>query len=136
MKNIRASFKGVTDKDKENFKESSCLLTISVGQEYHEGERFAATVELINQHFDACTISIYDSLQRYTMALNSNQDPHDFHFLAATEGSLWLKRNKEYLKKINNLKAVYRWDMWLKHSNFVTAHPITHKNIENISKKA
>jgi hypothetical protein len=36
-----------SDSDKEKFKTSQCLLTISVGQEAHEGEKFAA-IEFVN----------------------------------------------------------------------------------------
>ncbi len=51
------------------FDQAHCLLTISVGQEVHEGEPFAATVALVRQQFARCTLLIDDTLQRHTLAL-------------------------------------------------------------------
>ncbi|MCD6047486.1 MAG: hypothetical protein K0S08_1133 [Gammaproteobacteria bacterium] len=117
MGQIRAFFK-CDEIEKSRFAGSVCLLSISVGQENHEDERLAVTIDLINESFSGCVISLYDSLQRYTMALIRNQPPSYFYPMAVKEGELWLERNASYLKRLNNLKAVKHWDEWLKHPNY------------------
>ncbi len=104
--------------DKDKFKQSSCLFTISVGQQTHENEHFESTINLINQSFQSATMLVDDSLQRYTMALSRIQGPDDFHDIAIQEGNLWLKRNKKYYSKLTNLNKIIRWDTWLNHPNF------------------
>lgn len=118
MGRIKSAFRTVNLEAEDNFKQEKCLLLISVGQESHEGERFESTIELINKTFGVCSVSLYDSLQRHTMALNSNNDPEDFHALANKQGDLWLERNKVSLDKLNNLQTIFRWDTWLNHPDF------------------
>lgn len=120
MKIVRCNFKNITEEKKEKLKESQCLLLISVGQEAHEGDRFAATVELIKSSFESCIISIYDSIQRHTMALNSVQSPDFFHDKANREGKLWYERNMMYISQLPKLKRIYHWDHWLNHKLFQT----------------
>src|SRR5437899_2083115 len=103
MLNLNIGFQGLIDvifgaglfiniiqKDKDEFKNSQCLLLISVGQDAHEGDRFSATVNLVNSTFSGCLVSLYDSLQRYTMAINSLNDPSYFHDIATRAGDKWL----------------------------------------------
>jgi tRNA-dependent cyclodipeptide synthase len=124
---IKASIK-CDDVDESSFAGSVCLLSISVGQEAHEDERLAAAFELINNSFGGCIIALYDSLQRYTMALIRNQSPDYFYSMAVKEGELWLERNEKYLKRLNNLKSVIHWDEWLKHPHYSDYR----KNIQNL----
>ena len=100
-------------------KHSRCLTTISVGQQTHEGERFSATVELINNSFQSCTMLIDDSLQRHTMALRSRENAEFFYERSIKEGDLWLERNEKYLRKLNILDKMIRWDTWLHHPDFI-----------------
>ncbi len=43
---------------KSLFKNSECSLTISVGQEYHEGNKLLATINAINKAFKCCHVMI------------------------------------------------------------------------------
>lgn len=117
MKTVKCNFKNA-DNYQANFKDSQCLLLISVGQEAHEEERFAATIDLINDSFKFCFISLYDTLQRHTMSLNRMLDPESFHGIAEKEGKLWMERNKQYYDKLRIPKKILRWDMWLNHNNY------------------
>lgn len=117
-KEVKCNFKNVCENDKKIFQESACLLLVSVGQEAHEGERFEATIKLINDSFKSCTISLYDSLQRFTMALSSLHEPADLYMTASKEGDLWLERNQRYIDMLDNLNRIYRWDQWLNHPLF------------------
>ena len=120
MPSIRALFKNTSTEAAEEFKGARCLLLISVGQEAHEGERFSSTVDLINHSFQECYILLYDTLQRYTMALSSMLSPGEFQEIAGKEGDLWLKRNHIFCNKLSILKKVLRWDQWLQHPAFLT----------------
>lgn len=119
MHHVKCNFKNITQKDKDQFKNSGCILLVSVGQEAHESDRFEATVDLVNSSFKFCTVSLYDSLQRYTMALNSLHNENYFHNVATHEGDKWLERSAKYLNKLTILKEIYRWDRWLNHPNFL-----------------
>lgn len=118
MAKVKAFLKSISGQNKPIFAQAKCLLSISIGQQSHEGELFESTVELVNQNFSSCAISLYDSLQRYTMAIQSSQSPEFFHPVATKEGDLWLKRNKKYLDQLKHLEVIYRWDMWLQHPSF------------------
>ncbi|PIR10251.1 MAG: hypothetical protein COV52_09845 [Gammaproteobacteria bacterium CG11_big_fil_rev_8_21_14_0_20_46_22] len=104
--------------EKEQFKQSRCLLTISVGQEVHEREHFEATIELVNASFDSCIMLIDDSLQRHTMALESEKDADSFYRGSIEAGDQWLERNAMYYGKLAILSKIVRWDQWLLHPNF------------------
>jgi tRNA-dependent cyclodipeptide synthase len=100
---------------KQQFKNSDCVLTISVGQKSHEGEKFAATIALINASFRSCTLLVSDTLQRYTMAIGDRQEDADFFYeQALKEGDEWLVRNKKYYGQLDMLKGIVRWDTLLK----------------------
>lgn len=115
MKTIKCNFKNIIEEDKKHFEQSTCLLLISVGQESHEGDRFSATIDLVNSSFKNCYISLYDSIQRHTMALNSNQSPEYFRALAIKEGDLWLGRNFQHYNALSAPSKIFRWDSWLNH---------------------
>ncbi|MBY0544003.1 MAG: hypothetical protein K2Q14_00460 [Gammaproteobacteria bacterium] len=118
MAKVKAFLKFNNEQNQSDFSHTKCLLSISIGQQSHEGEMFESTIELVNQNFGSCAISLYDSLQRYTMALQSSKSPEFFHAVATKEGDLWIKRNKKYLDQLNKLEVICRWDMWLQHPTF------------------
>ena len=51
---------------------SSCTLGISVGQPYHEGDKFAATVEWAARHFEHIRVDVSDTLQVSVLARGGN----------------------------------------------------------------
>jgi len=116
----KCRFKHVSELDKQIFRESACLLTISVGQEYHENEKFEATVDLINESFKSCQLMLYDSLQRYTMALMSNFSPDELHASATKQGDFWFERNSHAVERLN-ISRIIRWNDWLAHPEFNAA---------------
>ncbi len=100
------------------FDQAHCLLTISVGQEVHEGEPFAATVALVRQQFARCTLLIDDTLQRHTLALlHPERRAEDFLASAQQEGEAWLARNHSTYQHLPQLKIV-QWDDWLNHPRY------------------
>jgi hypothetical protein len=117
LKRLKPVFK-CTDEKKARFSSSTCLLTISVGQEVHEGEHFEATVELVNRSFGACILLIDDTLQRHTMALASDHDAGYCYARSLEAGKQWLERNIWHYAKLSNLKQIIHWNHWLKHPHF------------------
>lgn len=107
------------DNYKKQFSQSRCLLTISVGQEVHEAEKFETTIELVNKSFKSCILLLDDSLQRHTMALNEAHTADFYYDLSIKEGDLWLQRNQKYLTKLTILDKIIRWDSWLQHPAYL-----------------
>lgn len=114
----KSNFRFVNEAQKAKFNQAHCLLTISVGQGSHEEERFAATINLINASFKECTITLHDGLQRYTIALDKEEEPDYFYEASVKEDDLWLERNKKYYGKLTMLKDIIRWGTWLNHPDF------------------
>ena len=119
---IKAFFKYIDEKQRTKLQASTCLFTISVGQQSHEGKRFESTIELIDKSFSSSIMLLDDSLQRYNMALNRKEEAEYFYNISIKEGDLWLNRNEKYYKSCKNLKEIIRWDTWLKHPRYNEHH--------------
>lgn len=116
---IKASFKDCPIEDRKQFFKSKCLMPISVGQMVHEGEKFIATLELINRTFNDCTILIDDTIQRYTYKIeNENKSDSELYEQALREGDMWLERNIHIINSLTIPHRILRWDDWLKHPNY------------------
>jgi hypothetical protein len=106
---------------KENFEKANCLLTISVGQLSHEGEKLAATLYAVNQVFARCKILVGDTLQRHTDKILSDLPDAVLYANAKQKGDEWLHRNSKMIKQIAIPCDISRWDSWLYHPNFIEA---------------
>lgn len=107
----KATFK-ITPSNFKNNINPSCVLPISVGQPYHEGDKFEATIKLINKKFKTCEIIVCDTLHKYNM--DNNYD------LALQSGNDWLERNIPILNRVksNCLYTISRWDDWINKDKF------------------
>jgi hypothetical protein len=105
---------------KSRFANSSCLLSISVGQAKHEGEKLKATLKKVNETFANCTIMLADSLQRFNLKINSpNLSYKKLHADANKLGNVWLERNNEIIEKSLSIPfKIIRWDSFLNHPDF------------------
>jgi hypothetical protein len=130
MIRINASFKKVNEEERSSFKDSHCLLTISVGQQSHEDERFKATARLIAESFGACTITLHDTLQRHTAALSSSEEPSFYIDILKKEGDLWLDRNKEAFELFDFPPKVIRWSEWLNMDSYSVKRKLILDEIE------
>jgi hypothetical protein len=72
-----------------------------------------------------------DSLQRYRMALTYPYDIVYFYDKSIKKGDSWLKRNKKYYNRCNNLTRIIRWDHWLKHAKYKDQYQSIKLSIEN-----
>ncbi len=105
----------------KDLRQSACILPISVGQQYHEGDKFAATIELINVTFGECTIVIADTLGRHTALRESTEETNEeVQQKLRKKGDEWIERNNETLKKITIQLKIVRWDEYLQHSKYQT----------------
>jgi len=108
---------------KQEFSESNCVVPISVGQFYHEDDKFKATIDLINDsQFQNCTIVLCDSLQRHNLrAFNKEQEEAIENIMTKSlrAGDAWLNRNLKYIKQLNIPYQLERWNEWLSHPKYL-----------------
>lgn len=115
---IKAAFVNFDNEiyDLKQLKKSTCILSISVGQPAHEGDKLAATIKLVEQTFGSCIIMVCDSLQRHTLYIFKNcDDKPDIHTYANQLGDDWLKRNAQAIAQLHIPYKISRWDEWLSH---------------------
>ena len=116
---VKATFVGCSSKEKQLFSTSTCLLSISVGSQAHEGQKFLATIKLINRNFKACDIFIADTIHKYTLKLTyPEKDISMLHDLARRDGNSWLQRNKQTYEQLTIPYKITRCDEYLQHSLF------------------
>jgi tRNA-dependent cyclodipeptide synthase len=96
---------------------------ISVGKEYHEGQKLVAIVDWINRnpHIDRVHISVNDYLQRHNLEA-AGMSKEEAGQAALVAGSEWLERNKNILSKINVEKIYTRWENWFLREGFSAVH--------------
>ncbi|PQQ23292.1 hypothetical protein [Photorhabdus hindustanensis] len=96
------------DKEKTALSGSKVILLISVGQKYHEGDKLAATIDLINKSgFSSCTIAVADTLQRHNYLGMSYEAAYRFTYELGTS---WIARNSEVLAALSIPNNILRWD--------------------------
>lgn len=113
---LKASIKDTPIEDRKLFHKSSCMLLISVGQPYHEGEKLSAAIDLVNSKFKSCTLMVCDTLQRYNMLEFCNDE--NAYELSLKKGEEWLKRNNTILSKLVIPYNIIRWNDILNHRDY------------------
>lgn len=103
---------------RKEFKSSHVIYLVSVGQDYHEGEKLFAAINLINKKFAQCTIMVNDLLQRHTIALENNIDNTTASKLAIEEGDKWIQNNSQLLQLFKIPTSLHRWNQWINTSLF------------------
>ena len=100
-------------------KRSDCILHISVGQAYHEGEKLIATMDLINETFKSCIIMLCDTLQRHTLKIkHPDLSDDELYKKALLLGDEWLARNRIAYAYLSIDSKIIRWDYWLNHPDY------------------
>lgn len=116
---MKAKLKNCSDETKEKFKDSSCILAISVGQEYHEGEKLSSAVQLINRSsFKKCYIFVDDTLQRHTLSLYHRKTDEQLFEDSFLDGTRWIERNRPIYEQLKVPFEIVRWNHWLYHPEF------------------
>lgn len=105
-------------------------LEISVGQEYHEGNKLKVATAWAKRNFPRVVAIVGDSIQGYNFAISRGIDLQSACRAARLKGDEWLDRNSEALKGVE----ITRWDDWLNHSEYSSNHKainsLYHKNAE------
>lgn len=116
---LKASYRVCPITERKLFKQSSCLIPISMDQKIHEGEKLEATLDLVNRTFKSCTILVDDTLQRHNLKiLFKNISDAELHFMAYAKGDLWIENNKNIYEQLTIPYCIVRWDRWLLHKKF------------------
>ncbi len=90
-----------------------CVLPISVGQYYVEGNRFSSMIELVNRSFSRCDIIIIDILQRHTLQLKQDIDTRHSWQAAIENGQQWRERNNATIDHLTIPHNIRYWSEWL-----------------------
>lgn len=104
--------------DIKDINDSTAVLMISVGQYYHEGERFEKTVLKLGQRCKHCLVMVNDTLQKYTLNIDNHHSLDYSYQVALKNGSLWIARNMPALNKMSIPYQIIRWDDWLKDKDY------------------
>jgi tRNA-dependent cyclodipeptide synthase len=96
---------------------SICRLHISVGQDYHEGQKFRATMEWAKENFDHVIICVNDTLQRHNR-LFEGKAPEAALEISKQAGREWVQRNTTPEERTSRNISVFRWQDWLEQPNY------------------
>jgi len=99
----------------------TCTLGISVGQPYHEGEKFAAAVEWAARHFERIRVDVADTLQRHRL-IGEGLPPAEAEALSRRDGDEWIARAAPVVEESGRPYTVIRWDHWLRHPDYLAVH--------------
>ncbi|MFW0788524.1 tRNA-dependent cyclodipeptide synthase [Gordonia sp. CPCC 205333] len=101
-----------------DYTDRSTILLVSVGADYHEGEKLGATIDLLNRSgFARVTVAVADTLQRH----NVDATPARAYQQTRRRGDQWLARNQPLLDLLTADVDVLRWDDALSDPNYPRA---------------
>ncbi len=93
---------------------------ISVGQDYHEGEKFAVTMAWAKSRFTRIMICVNDTLQRHNYCFAGSETGPAF-IRAQMEGDQWIDRNHSAFADLSNVE-LYRWEHWRSHPAYANEY--------------
>jgi hypothetical protein len=95
-------------------------LEISVGQPYHEGAKFEATVDWVKHRFSHVIVSVNDILQRFNLMFERGLSESRAMSVARHAGSEWIRQQRPVLLRLPGYELC-RWNEWLSHPGFSAA---------------
>jgi hypothetical protein len=96
---------------------STARLEVSVGQEYHEGEKLSATMRFVKENFNRAVIILGDAPQRFNIAFTENISLEQAFGKSIKAGDDWIERNRERIAGIE----LTRWEDWRKRPEYAIA---------------
>ena len=99
-------------------------LQISVGQPYHEGEKFAATVDWLRPRFKRVIVCVNDTLQQHNYRFNEHLPEQQAFEKSLKAGREWLDRNAMIISTLPHV-SVHRWEDWKAHPGFAQTYEKT-----------
>lgn len=117
---IKASFSGFDISDRSLFAQSSCIIPTSVvGKKEQEADWFLATMALVSESFQSCTVLVVDSLYRHSLRVDyPNKTDAELYAMSIEAGDLWLARNQKIYQALPIPYKIVRWNKYLHHPNF------------------
>lgn len=92
-------------------------LQISVGQEYHEGDKMVATLDWLRARFSVSQICVNDTLQRFNLMFEENLDLPEALRVSRERGQLWAQKYGAESRKHESSEMVH-WDFWLDQADY------------------
>ena len=84
------------------------VLLVSVGADYHEGEKLGATIDLVNRsEFGSVTVVVADTLQRHNVLADTHVERRR---RSDGDGRRWVERNGDALARIESDSRIVHWD--------------------------
>lgn len=93
-----------------------CRLQISVGMDYHEGEKFKATLDWAKNRFKQTIICVNDTLQRFNIMHTQSVTEQEAIKKTLKQGDEWINRNCADID--NDQHLICRWNDWKKNSQY------------------
>jgi len=90
---------------------NTARLQISVGQEYHEGEKLDATLKWVSENFGKVIICVNDTLQRHNHNFLGADTMRSYE-KAEEDGRQWIERNINTIRTHNIKHEIIRWEFW------------------------
>jgi tRNA-dependent cyclodipeptide synthase len=121
---VTASFTRCSTNDRNLFHTSKCLVPISMGGGTgHQGNKFAATMRLVDSCFESCSLLVVDSVHRHTLKIK-HPDETDAILLkrALDEGTEWRNKNEPAYMQLTIPYTITHWDKYRLHKNFSKHH--------------
>jgi tRNA-dependent cyclodipeptide synthase len=95
----------------------ACTFGISVGQPYHDGDKFAAAVEWAARHFEHIRVDVSDTLQRHRL-IGEGAAPAEAARASLRAGDRWIAEAMPVLAGCGRPFTIVRWNTWLQHPEF------------------
>lgn len=103
-------------------KNDTGMISISQGQEAHEGAKLEALLDWGVTNHKFCLLNISDTLHRHNLIRNG-MDADSAATAAYRLGNEWMQRNAAALDKYRHrFYRIHRWNDWLHHPEFNIVH--------------
>ncbi len=109
---------------------NTARLQISVGQEYHEGEKFKATIDWARHRFKKVVVCVNDTLQRFNYLYQDGSSESDAFNKAEAAGREWVERNLSIIRSAQNFE-IHRWEDWRRNPEFAYEY----EHVQNLYNK-
>lgn len=93
-------------------------LEISVGQPYHEGEKFRAAVAWARERFPNVVLLVNDTLQRFNMMFETRLPEAEAERITGRLGDEWMERNSDATAGC----LIVRWNDWKSKPDYPQTH--------------
>lgn len=108
--------------EKQSLYDNICFVPISLGQEYHEGGKFASIMRLVEKSFKECVIIVSDVLHRHTLVIeDASLNAEQALQRAVEKGRQWVSANSVYWEDLSIPCRIVYWGELL-HSTAYSRH--------------